>query len=92
MKVSQHWFPVNEVGLATGILAIALPIGIAMGYGGTTIFVTSAGDIPLMNWVWFIPAAVTFVFVLFGMRSSKPPTPPSKSAAFDQLSISYWQR
>jgi hypothetical protein len=85
-----------KVTLATSLLAISLPFGIAIGYGGTTIFVTSPEDIPLMNWVWFIPAAVTFVYVvvtmLTGLVSSQPPTPPSQSAEYDQHSQPYLER
>ena len=91
-QVSQHWFNEKERTLATGILALSLPIGIVLGYGVTTTFVKSAADVPTMNWVWFIPAAISMITTIVGMRRSKPPTPPTKSAAFDQESQPYFQR
>ena len=49
-------------------------------------------DIPTMNWVFMIPATLTMILCLFGVRTSKPPTPPSKSAEFDQKSLNYFTR
>ena len=92
LQVSQHWFPESETVLATAILALSLPIGIVLGYGVTTAFVKEAADVPTMNWVWFIPACLCLVVTAVGMRRSKPPTPPSKSAEVDQQAVPYWQR
>ena len=91
-QVSQHWFPESETTLATAILATSLPIGIVLGYGVTPLFVTSAEDVPAMNWIWFLPAVANMVFAVFAMRTSKPPSPPSLSASYDQESQSYLKR
>ena len=71
---------------------MSLPVGIVFGFGTTPLFVQDETDIPLMNCVFFIPAAVSMLLSAFGMRSSKPPTPPSQSAAMQQEDIPYIKR
>ena len=79
-KVSQHWFKESERTFATIALAMSLPLGIVCGQGLTPVFVKEAENVPTMNWVWFIPAALTMILCIFAVRSNKPPTPPSRSA------------
>eukprot|EP00092_Neocalanus_flemingeri_P028874 GFUD01031352.1.p1 GENE.GFUD01031352.1~~GFUD01031352.1.p1 ORF type:complete len:468 (+),score=76.63 GFUD01031352.1:210-1613(+) len=79
-KVSQNWFPESERLLATGILAMSLPLGIVLGQGCSPLFVKTGEDVPLMNIVWLIPATITMVFCIAFIRTSNPPSPPSKSA------------
>ncbi len=90
--MSQHWFPERETVPATAVLALALPVGISLGYGVTTVFVETASDVPTMNWAWFVPACVSLVVTAAFVRRSKPPSPPSKSAEVDQHSMPYLQR
>lgn len=82
-KVSQNWFPESERTLATGILAMSLPLGIVFGQGLSPLFVKGPDDIPILNIVGFIPATVTLLLCLFFVRTSLPPTPPSKSAEIE---------
>merc|ERR1711973_900377 len=84
-KVSQNWFGESERGLATGVLAMSLPLGIVMGQGCTPIFVTQGEDVPLMNIIWFIPALLTQLMVFFVVTSSNPPSPPSQSSELGLL-------
>lgn len=56
------------------------PIGVMIGSSVTPAFVTSGGDVPTMNWIWAIPSYVSMVMCVFLVRSSYPPTPPSRSA------------
>ena len=91
-KVSQHWFRESQRTFATIVLAMSLPLGIVLGQGITPLFVKHQDDIPTMNWVWFIPALLTQVLFVFAVRTSKPPTPPSKSAQYDQEGIPYLTR
>ena len=79
-KVSQNWFPESERLLATGVLAMSLPLGIVLGQLGSPLFVKCVDDVPLMNIIWLIPAAITMVFSVIFITSSYPPSPPSKSA------------
>lgn len=71
---------------------MSLPLGIVFGQGITPLFVKKASDIPTMNWIWFIPAVLTQILFIFGVRRSKPPTPPNKSAEVDQENIPYLKR
>ena len=93
-KVSQNWFAESEIQLATGILAMGLPIGITCGYGITAAFVQNGDDIPTMNVVWFIPAVITMGITMFAVRTSMPPTPPSRSAAesLESHQEPYWAK
>ena len=91
-KVSQHWFKERERTFATIALAMSLPLGIVFGQGISPLFVKEPEDIRTMNWVWFIPAALTIVLWGFAVRSSKPPTPPSRSAEMEQERLPYMTR
>jgi len=88
-KVSQNWFPENEVVAATALLAMSLPVGIAAGYGGTSALVQDDEDVSRANWVWFIPTALATAAVLVFVRASNPPSPPSKSAEQTTQRIPY---
>ncbi len=46
-------------------------------------FVQSDSDVPYINIVWFIPAAVGTLLTPIVVTSNRPPTPPSPSAAKD---------
>ena len=91
-NVSQHWFLESQRNFATIALAMSLPLGIVMGQGITPVFVKKAADVPLLNWVWFIPTALTVIAFAFGLRSSKPPTPPSRSAEIEPELGPYFER
>jgi len=84
-KVSQNWFGESERTLATLILGMSNPLGLVLGQSLTPLLVTNASHIPLLNLVWFLPSIPGFLLTLFGVRSSLPPTPPSKSAASAML-------
>jgi len=84
-KVSQNWFGEKERGLATGALAMSLPLGIVMGQGISPVFVKQGDDIPLMNIVWFVPALLTQLMVFFMVTTSNPPSPPSQSSELGLL-------
>ena len=55
-------------------------LGSCIGLSITPLIVTSPEDIYLMNILWFIPTAITFVMALLFVKSDRPPTPPSKSS------------
>ena len=57
-KISQHWFGKNERALATIVMAICPHVGILLGELSTPFLVPTPEYIPVMNIVWFIPAAL----------------------------------
>ena len=67
--------------MATAVIGLSQPIGIVLGQGITPLFVREPSDVPLLNIVWFVPAAVGLVLALTTIKSSMPPTPPSRSAS-----------
>ena len=92
-SVCLHFrFSEGQRTFATIVLAMSLPLGIVLGQGVTPLFVHEPKDIKMMNIIWFIPAALTQIMFLFTVRTSKPPTPPNKSAEVDQESIPYITR
>eukprot|EP00096_Caligus_rogercresseyi_P007109 TRINITY_DN2459_c0_g1_i1.p1 TRINITY_DN2459_c0_g1~~TRINITY_DN2459_c0_g1_i1.p1 ORF type:complete len:493 (+),score=163.32 TRINITY_DN2459_c0_g1_i1:15-1493(+) len=80
-KISQHWFGDSERTLATILLGMSNPMGIVLGQGLTPQFVTTPRDVPLMNTVWFIPAAIGSMITIMKVKNDYPPSPPSQSSA-----------
>ena len=66
--------------MATAVIGLSQPIGIVLGQGITPLFVQEPKDVPILNIVWFVPAAIGLVLALTTIKSSLPPTPPSRSA------------
>ena len=91
-KVSQHWFRETQRTFATILSAMSMPLGIVLGQGMTPLFVKEVEDVVTLNWVYFIPISLTVLTCIFGVRSSKPPTPPSRSAEVEHESLSYLKR
>ncbi len=80
-KISQHWFGDSQRTVATILLGMANPLGIVLGQGVTPLLVREPSDVPIMNIIWFVPAAVGALLTMFKVTSNRPPTPPSPSAA-----------
>ena len=57
------------------------PIGLVLGQGVTPLFVQHPSDIYLLNIVWFILAAFGVAIAFISIKSSAPPSPPSRSAS-----------
>ena len=93
-KVGHTWFPTHQVSLASGVISMSFIVGLLCATGVTPFFVLSAEDIPLMNEVWFGPAAGAFICAVLLVRSSAPPTPPSKSAEAARAVgvVPYWTK
>ena len=67
--------------IATAVIGLSQPIGIVLGQGITPLFVRQPSDVPLLNIIWFVPAAVGLILALTTIKTSMPPTPPSRSAS-----------
>ena len=79
-KVSQHWFPDSQRTMATTVLGMSYPLGIVIGQGLTPLIIHRPDQIPIMNIIFFIPAAIGAVLGLVLIKSNVPPTPPSSSS------------
>ena len=93
-KVSQHWFNEKQRPMATGLLGLSNVIGLVIGQALTPLIVKSYKNVPIMNIVWFVPALLGAILTFFSVTSSKPPTPPTPSAALEsdsQNSMNYVQ-
>ena len=78
-KISQHWFPDSQRTMATSLLGMSYPLGIVLGQGVTPVIIQDPDQIPLMNIMFFIPAAIGTVFGIVMVKNNLPPTPPSAS-------------
>ena len=58
-------------------------LGLAMGLGGTPLLVSNPREIEHHNLVFLFPALASLVFGLCNVKSSRPPSPPSKAASRD---------
>ena len=80
-RISADWFPASQRDIATTVASLSNALGVAAGSVVPTLAVSTAGDIaPFL----LVQAAVSTVFLaitIFGVRSDRPPTPPSASAA-----------
>jgi len=78
-KISQHWFPDSQRTMATTLLGMSYPMGIVLGQGITPILIQEPSDIPYMNIMFFIPAAIGTLLGIMMVKNNMPPTPPSAS-------------
>ena len=92
LKVSQNWFAGAEQIFVTVSLAFSPLLGTMFSQALTPALVKTAEDIPTMNWVWPIFSTITMIMFVFLVRTSLPPTPPSKSAEMGQNKMPYIQR
>jgi len=78
-KISQHWFPDSQRTMATSLLGMSYPLGIVMGQGITPVLIQDPDQIPYMNIMFFIPAAIGTLLGIFVVKNNLPPSPPSAS-------------
>ena len=92
-EVSQNWFSGAELTLVTVLLAFSPVLGTMVAQAATPSLVPTADDIPTMHWVWSILSTVAMVMFIAFVRTSVPPTPPSRSADMaSQRKLSYLNR
>ncbi|XP_063613538.1 solute carrier family 49 member A3-like [Penaeus indicus] len=84
-KVSQLWFPEDARAIATTVLSLSNPLGIVVAQVATPLIVAAEEDFPTLNYVFGALAALTEVVTIVCITSSKPPTPPSQSAAYGEV-------
>ena len=63
-KISQNWFNDSEKTLATILLGMSNPIGIAFGQFFTPMIVKDSKHIYLMNIIWFVPACIGSILTI----------------------------
>ena len=80
-KVSQLWFGEEQRTLATILVGMSNPMGLVLGSAVTPLIVTAPDRVPIMNIVWFVPAAFGSLLTMWKVTRNRPPTPPSLSAA-----------
>lgn len=80
-KVSQLWFPESSRALSTTILSMSNPFGILVTQVASPLLVQEKEQIPTLNYVFGGLAILCELVTIVCITRSKPPTPPSHSAA-----------
>jgi hypothetical protein len=86
-RVANIWFAVSERDLATVFCSLTNPVGNALGSVVPTLNVNGPSDVPAMLLYQAIAGSVVMLLTLLLVRSDKPPTPPSASAALREISV-----
>ncbi|XP_076461301.1 LOW QUALITY PROTEIN: solute carrier family 49 member A3-like [Babylonia areolata] len=80
-KLAALWFPDTQRALANTLASMANPLGIMIANLMSPNIVKSTSDLPTVLWVCTGVAGLGTVLATFGVCSSRPPTPPTASAA-----------
>ena len=64
-QISQHWFRESERSVATTLMLMSTAAGGIAAFGITPLMVPTPDYIPIMNIVWFIPAALGLILCIY---------------------------
>ncbi|XP_045126799.1 solute carrier family 49 member A3-like [Portunus trituberculatus] len=80
-KVTQNWFPDEERMMATTVLAFFSQLAISFASIVSPLVVTAKEDVPNLNYLYCGLALLGEGATVLCVTRSRPPTPPSRSAA-----------
>lgn len=84
-KVAAAWFSSNERAKATTIGVMANPLGVLLANLLAPILVQAPKDVLLLNIIIAVPAILLCLVATATIRTSEPKTPPTLSAAHEQM-------
>ncbi|XP_060608265.1 solute carrier family 49 member A3-like isoform X2 [Ruditapes philippinarum] len=79
-KMASIWFPCHRRATANMIGSMMKPLGNMVAFIFIPFMVDDTSDIPAVLWVTSALAFFITIVATFGIRDSRPPTPPSASA------------
>ncbi|XP_015226532.1 PREDICTED: major facilitator superfamily domain-containing protein 7 [Cyprinodon variegatus] len=79
-KLAALWFPDCQRATANMIASMANPLGILLANIISPVVVKTLAQVPKLLLAYAVPACITCFLATVGIRSSKPPMPPSASA------------
>uniref|UniRef100_A0A4W5JP96 Solute carrier family 49 member 3 n=1 Tax=Hucho hucho TaxID=62062 RepID=A0A4W5JP96_9TELE len=79
-KLAALWFPEHQRATANMIASMSNPLGILIASIFSPMIVGTTNNIPLLLFIYAVPAAIICLLATVGIRDSAPPTPPSASA------------
>ncbi|XP_041696561.1 solute carrier family 49 member A3-like, partial [Coregonus clupeaformis] len=79
-KLAALWFPEHQRATANMIASMSNPLGILIASIFSPMIVGTTNNIPLLLFIYAVPAAIICLLATVGIRDSPPPTPPSASA------------
>ncbi|XP_012717305.3 solute carrier family 49 member A3 [Fundulus heteroclitus] len=79
-KLAALWFPDHQRATANMIASMSNPLGILLANIISPVVAKTSAQIPNLLLAYAVPACITCFLATVGIRSSKPPTPPSASA------------
>ncbi|XP_003386874.1 PREDICTED: major facilitator superfamily domain-containing protein 7-like [Amphimedon queenslandica] len=78
-KLANTWFGAKERGLCTDLASVANPLGVAIAQIASPYIVTDIQKLPVMLWVYIIPAGIGALFSISFIWRSSPAIPPTSS-------------
>ena len=86
-KLANTWFGAKERGLCTDLASVANPLGVAIAQIISPYIVTDVQKLPVMLWVYIIPAGIGALLSLSFIWCSSPVIPPTASGDTPHLSF-----
>ncbi|XP_078717452.1 solute carrier family 49 member A3 isoform X1 [Lampetra fluviatilis] len=79
-KLAAVWFPDSQRATANTLASMSNPLGILLANVLSPIIVYEADQIPMMLYLYCLPAVLACALATCGVCSGSPPTPPSLGA------------
>ncbi len=86
-KVVSDWFPPEKTGMATGIVMTGMLLGIAVGMGGTAIFVAEYGLYQTMLYYALAAQLATVLFITLCKEKNQQRLPSTESGLSEAKSL-----
>lgn len=79
-KLAALWFPDFQRATANMIASMSNPLGVLLANIISPVIADTSAQIPKLLLAYAVPACITCLLATVGIRSSKPPAPPSAGA------------
>ncbi|XP_027865370.1 solute carrier family 49 member A3 [Xiphophorus couchianus] len=79
-KLAALWFPDSQRATANMIASMSNPLGILLANIVSPVIAETSAQIPKLLLAYAVPACITCLLATLGIRSGKPPSPPSAGA------------
>ena len=84
-KIGGAWFSDSQRWIATTVITLSNPLGVLLPNLISPQLVGHKEDVPYAVILFALPCMLSWAMAWTGVRSSDPPTPPSRSASSDSL-------
>ena len=91
-QISQNWFSGGQQKVVTALITVSPQLGSMLAAAATPALVPTPNQIPTIHWVWPIVPTVSMILFVAFVRTSLPPTPPSRSAEIGNVKVTLIKR